>query len=356
MEKEKKRRRRLGVLILLAAIMVWTGGCALGQPLSLSTLTSGGSWSHVNKGNSEQGTDSKDGTGTGSKNGSEVIVVGNDSSDGEVVNGLLAKNKPDADEGKKPVINHTDGDLDKTPPQKGQTDTDDKNPTATDKPGKPNKPEKPDKEAVKPGPGTTKKPDEVVKPSEKKKVVALTFDDGPDTRYTTAILDILKEKEVQATFFIVGQQVAKYPEIVKRIVDEGHVIGNHSNNHKDLSKLSKAQIMKEMTTTDELIKEAVGFVPTLFRAPYGAVSDILKNVLQANDRELIGWNVDTRDWAGTSIASMRQMIKEETKPGSTILMHSFGNKHIKNTVDMLPAVIEDLKDMGYSFVTSDKME
>jgi len=353
LEKGKKRRRRLGVLILLAVIMVWVGGCALGQPLGLSTLNPVGGESHVGKGNNEQVThpkdDTVDGTKDGNKDGTEVIVVGKDSPDGEVVNGNLEK--PGANDGKKPVTNETDGDVDKTPPTdknndsektppKDKTDAENTNKPETGKPDKPDKPAKPD----------------VDKPSEKKKIVALTFDDGPDTRYTTAILDILKEKSIKATFFLVGQQVAKHPEIAKRIVDEGHVIGNHSYNHKDLSKLTKDQIISEMTTTDDMIKEAVGFTPTLFRAPYGAVSDTLKNVLKTNGRELIGWNVDTRDWAGTSIASMRKMIKHETKPGSTILMHSFGSKHIKNTVEMLPDVIQDLEDMGYSFVTSDKME
>lgn len=187
------------------------------------------------------------------------------------------------------------------------------------------------------------------------KYAALTFDDGPDLKYTTAILDILKDKNVKATFFVVGLQVGKYPEILQRIVDEGHAVGNHSQNHADLSKRSKAQILKEIEKADQLIEDAVGFTPELFRAPYGAVSKTLHDVMKEKERQLIGWTVDTRDWAGTSPDDMREMIKSETKPGGIILMHSFGGKHIANTVEALPFIIDDLKELGYTLVTVNEL-
>lgn len=192
-------------------------------------------------------------------------------------------------------------------------------------------------------------------PAEPDKVVALTFDDGPDTRYTPAILDILKEKGVKATFFVVGLQVSKSPEVLERIVKEGHSVGNHTLNHKDLSELNKDAILKEINAGDKLIKDAVGFTPVLFRAPYGAVSDTLKDIIDNTGRQMIGWTVDTRDWAGTPIDEMREMIRTETKPGGIILMHSFGGKHIAGTVEALPAIIDDLKEMGYSFATVDEL-
>ncbi|OMF24429.1 hypothetical protein BK133_22940 [Paenibacillus sp. FSL H8-0548] len=200
------------------------------------------------------------------------------------------------------------------------------------------------------------KPDQQAEeqPSKNDKLIALTFDDGPDKRYTTDILDILKEKGVKATFFVVGQQVTKNPEVLQRIVDEGHAIGNHTYNHKDLSKLTKQQIIEEVKTGDAVIKKAVGFTPSMFRAPYGAVSDTLKDLLKANNRKLVGWNIDTRDWAGTSASDIRKMIKKEAKPNGIILMHSFGSKHIKNTVQALPGVIDDLEGMGYTFVFADQ--
>ncbi|WP_337101969.1 polysaccharide deacetylase family protein [Paenibacillus sp. YIM B09110] len=190
---------------------------------------------------------------------------------------------------------------------------------------------------------------------EEQKVIALTFDDGPDKRYTPAILDILKEKGVKATFFVVGLQVNKSPEVLKRIVKEGHEIGNHTYNHKDLSKLSKDAILKEINDSDKLIKDAVGFTPVLFRAPYGAVSDTLKDIVKNTGRHMIGWNIDTRDWAGTSVADMQEMIRTEAKPGGIILMHSFGGKHIANTVEALPGIIDELTEMGYTFATIDEL-
>lgn len=391
MEKAKKRRRRLLVLLMLAALMVWIGGCAAGQPLSLSALMTVGSKSSANGGISEQGPQ----TAAGTDSAGEVIVVGNAvSAEGGIVHGHLDESKPGGGSTQAPPKDQMNGGAANTPatdkpatdkpateiPDQAATDlpiatetpdaaaadkpstekpeaaetakpvTDDENPEATTKPDQatPNY-ETPDKTV----------PDQAVpvqaEPGKDDKVVALTFDDGPDTRYTTAILDILKEKDVKATFFVVGLQVSKNPDILKRIVDEGHAIGNHTNNHKDMSKLKKEEILEELTTADAAIKKAVGYTPTMFRAPYGAVSDTLKNVLKANDRELVGWSVDTRDWAGTSAADMRKMIKKETKPGGIILMHCFGSKHIKNTVQALPGVIDDLVEMGYSFVTADQL-
>ncbi|OUS70256.1 hypothetical protein B1748_28895 [Paenibacillus sp. MY03] len=188
-----------------------------------------------------------------------------------------------------------------------------------------------------------------------KKLVALTFDDGPDKKYTTAILDILKEKGVKATFFVVGQQVKLYPEVLQRIADEGHTIGNHSQNHKDLKKQEKSVILEQINKTDEAIRDVLGEKPTLFRAPYGSMSDTVKQILKAQDRVHTGWTVDTRDWAGTSPADMRQMIIQDTKPNGIILMHSFGSKHIKNTVEALPGIIDDLHKLGYTLVTVDEL-
>lgn len=188
------------------------------------------------------------------------------------------------------------------------------------------------------------------------KLAALTFDDGPDAKYTTAILDILKEKGVKATFFVVGTQVEKYPDVMKRIEEEGHAIGNHTQGHENLRELGRTGILQQITEADEAIEQAVGDAPSLFRAPYGAISDTLLDVLEENERRLVGWTVDTRDWAGTSIADMREMIRTKTEANGIILMHSFGGKHIRNTVEMLPGVIDDLQELGFTLVTVDQIE
>ncbi|WP_219835340.1 polysaccharide deacetylase family protein [Paenibacillus sp. R14(2021)] len=183
------------------------------------------------------------------------------------------------------------------------------------------------------------------------KLAALTFDDGPDGKYTPAILDILKANKIHATFFAVGIQVKHYSSVVKRIVNEGSEIGNHSYSHKDLSKLDSDPILNQIKWTDTLIAKQTGYVPRLVRAPYGAASPLLKQLMKDNHRELINWTVDTRDWSGSPVAAIRANVNKHTHPGGIILMHSFGSKHIANTVAALPLIIKDLQAKGYTFVT-----
>ncbi|UVI30925.1 polysaccharide deacetylase family protein [Paenibacillus spongiae] len=187
------------------------------------------------------------------------------------------------------------------------------------------------------------------------KLVALTFDDGPDERYTPAILDVLKEHKVKASFFLVGTQVKKYPEMAARIAKEGHSIGNHTYRHPDLASLGERRIIQEVMWTDTLIQRSVGYVPNLVRAPYGSVSAEVKAIMKANNRELVGWTVDTMDWNGVSVAKMRQNINSNTKPGGIVLMHSFGGSRLKNTVELLPLIIDDLQKNGYTLVTVDEL-
>ncbi|PLT47670.1 Peptidoglycan N-acetylglucosamine deacetylase [Paenibacillus pasadenensis] len=185
------------------------------------------------------------------------------------------------------------------------------------------------------------------------KAVALTFDDGPDAATTVKILDILRKEKVKATFFVVGTQVKKYPEVMQRIVDEGHALGNHTTHHPDLSKTGKTKILQEIKDNDTLIQKAVGITPTMFRPPYGATSAELKAILSEGGRTEVLWNVDTRDWAGTSVKTMRANVAKHAKPGSIILMHSFGSK--LHTAELLPLIIHDLKTAGYRFVTPDQL-
>lgn len=185
------------------------------------------------------------------------------------------------------------------------------------------------------------------------KLVALTFDDGPDAKYTPRILDILAENKVKATFFVVGRQASHYPDVLKRIAKEGHAIGNHSWDHADLSKVTPDEINKELTETDDTIQQIAGVSPHLFRAPYGAMSPELKKAAADKGYALIEWNVDTRDWAGSAPGDIVQTLKRTVKPGSIVLMHSFGGKNGKldNTVEALPKIIAYLKSNNYRIVT-----
>lgn len=189
------------------------------------------------------------------------------------------------------------------------------------------------------------------------KRVALTFDDGPDKKYTPLILDVLKKREVKATFFVVGIQVAKYGDILKRISEEGHAIGNHTWDHADLTKRTAEQVAEQIDKTDAAIRKALGTGTALFRPPYGAADEQVKTTSAAAHQQLVLWTVDTRDWAGTSSADMLDKVKKQTKPDGIILMHCFGGKNGKldNTVEALPQVIDYLKGEGYTFVTVNEL-
>jgi polysaccharide deacetylase family sporulation protein PdaB len=189
--------------------------------------------------------------------------------------------------------------------------------------------------------------------SKNEKQVALTFDDGPDSRYTVKILDILKKYDVKATFFVIGQHAAANPEVMKRMVKEGHQIGNHSWDHVDLTKLGADSLKDEINKTDDKIKEYTGNKTQLIRAPYGALSGLVASTAAESEHKFIGWSVDTRDWEGVSASQILDNVKKELKPGAIILQHSAGGKHgnLANTVEALPKIIEYLKESGYRMVT-----
>jgi len=189
------------------------------------------------------------------------------------------------------------------------------------------------------------------------KLIALTFDDGPDGKYTPKVLDILKENGVKGTFFLVGPQVSKYPDTAKRILDEGHSIGNHSWSHKDFKKMTLKQIASEIDRTQQEIADATGYTPHLMRAPYGNISTSLLEVLHEREMAHVYWTIDTRDWAGTSVADMRKNITDHAQPGAILLMHSFGGKKnaLDNTITLLPLIIDDLSKEGFTFVTVDEL-
>lgn len=190
-------------------------------------------------------------------------------------------------------------------------------------------------------------------PLDARKQIALTFDDGPDNKYTPKILDILKKNQIKATFFLVGEHAERYPDTVKRIAEEGHIIGNHTWDHQDLAKLPPESIHNEIAKTDEMIKKITGQSPSLFRAPYGAVNEQVKSDAASSGHMLIGWSVDTMDWDGKTVQQIMAAVKKEAAPGAIILQHSSGGKkgNLNNTVEALPQIIAYLKNNGYSFVT-----
>ena len=185
-----------------------------------------------------------------------------------------------------------------------------------------------------------------------KKVVALTFDDGPESKITSQILDILDEYDIKATFFVVGQNVARNTDILKDIYNRGHEIGNHSWSHKYLPKISKKSKEDEILKTEKLLVDVLGEYTPIFRPPYGAVKAQDKQLIDSLGYKVVNWSVDTRDWAGTSNEQIMKYVKQQLRPGGIILMHNSGNTGIiKNTISILPIMIDWITEQGYEFVT-----
>lgn len=184
-----------------------------------------------------------------------------------------------------------------------------------------------------------------------KNQVALTFDDGPSI-YMDEILDILKENDVKATFFLIGSHVEKYPETIKRITEEGHEIGNHSWSHRNFSKLTADEIRQELDKTTEIIVSTGGKASNLFRPPYGNNSEESVAIIHDHGYNIVNWSVDSKDWSGVSVNRILANVQSRLAPGSVILMHCSGKKKaMTNILSALPKVIALIREQGYEFAT-----
>jgi|GEM_PF-229621 len=193
----------------------------------------------------------------------------------------------------------------------------------------------------------------VLQGSGDKREVALTFDDAPDDVFTPMVLDVLKREGVKATFFCVGNRIEKHPDVMRRIVAEGHVVGNHSYSHANLPKLSDEKFREEIRKTDRLIRQFTGYTPSFVRAPYGNISEEQIKWLASQKRKIVGWNVDSLDWKSLSREEVATNILAHVKPGAIILQHSAGGtgEDLTGTVEALPEVIGKLRADGVEFVT-----
>lgn len=189
------------------------------------------------------------------------------------------------------------------------------------------------------------------------KVVALTFDDGPDERFTPQVLDVLKEHNVKATFFLLGTRVEKYPNVAKRIVKEGHSIGNHTYWHPDLTKTGVKNMIWEIEKNENKIKEVTEVKTDLFRAPYGALNEDLVEKLGGMGYRGIGWSVDSEDWKSLKAKKVKDNVLSAVHPGAIVLMHSAGHwtQDLSGTAKALDELIPYLRKKGYEFVTVNDM-
>ncbi len=181
-----------------------------------------------------------------------------------------------------------------------------------------------------------------------RKVIAITFDDGPHPENTPRLLDMLKERKIKATFYVVGNMVKYSPQLLQRMIAEGHEIGNHTVTHNTLSRMSDESLLKELRAAHEQIIAACGVAPMSMRPPGGAIKKDQKSlVLQELGYPTILWSVDPEDWKRPGPAVVTSRLVNGASPGGILLVHDLH----KPTVDAMPATLDQLLAMGYEFVT-----
>lgn len=183
--------------------------------------------------------------------------------------------------------------------------------------------------------------------------VALTFDDGPSA-YTISILDILKRYNISATFFVVGSEIKKFPDIIQRIYREKHIIGNHTWNHPDITTLSRNELWKEINSTNIQIKKIIGHSPDLFRPPYSSINDKNADAIKKFGMTSVLWNVDSKDWQEKSPLSIQKNVISGIKKKSLIVMHDgdqYGSGPRDQIITSLPEIITYLLKNNYRFLT-----
>ncbi|MCL5063552.1 MAG: polysaccharide deacetylase family protein [Firmicutes bacterium] len=197
--------------------------------------------------------------------------------------------------------------------------------------------------------GTT----ELSTPRHTKKHIAFTFDDGPDDIFSVRVLDILQRYDARATFFCLGQQVQRFPEVLKRMVRDGHSVGSHSWNHPHLSTLCPEAVGQQVNATFQQIQTVVGRGPVLFRPPYGDVDQSLAEYLQSLGYHLVLWDVDSQDWQGISGPKIAANVLASLHHRAIILQHT--GAHAPGTIEALPYLIEVSRALDYEWVSVDEL-
>lgn len=178
--------------------------------------------------------------------------------------------------------------------------------------------------------------------------IAITFDDGPDPCYTEQLLDGLKERGAKASFFLMGKQAEAYPELVLRMQEEGHLIGNHTYSHIELTEDNRELFKAELIRTNELLLHLTGEEPQYVRPPYGSWD-------KAFERELemipVLWTIDPMDWSSSDVDAIVEKVVREAKENAVILMHD----EYQSSVTSALAIVDILQKQGYEFVTVDEI-
>ena len=180
------------------------------------------------------------------------------------------------------------------------------------------------------------------------KKIALTFDDGPHPYYTEQLLDGLKERGVHATFFVTGEHAKLHPDIIERIHEEGHLIGNHTYSHIQLRKSNREEFKEQLLQTNEIIEEITGEEVIYVRPPYGTWDKTFEKELNMIP---VLWTVDPLDWCSSNVACITEKVVEKAKENDIILMHDYYD----TTVTAALNIVDELQEEGYVFVTVEEI-
>ena len=183
-------------------------------------------------------------------------------------------------------------------------------------------------------------------PYKGQKIVALTFDDGPGP-YTERLLNEMKARGVRATFFVLGTRVDAYPKLIRRMAKEGHVLGNHSNAHNMLHRMSLDGVRNEMGKCAAKIEKILGYRPPVMRCPGGNSSSLVQKYAKEAGVPIINWSVDTRDWESRNKAAILKVCKNNIRDGSIVLLHDIHKVSVDASIELMDWLLEE----GYTMVT-----
>jgi len=184
------------------------------------------------------------------------------------------------------------------------------------------------------------------------KEIAISFDDGPAACYTPEILQLLKQENINATFFCIGNRIAGNEQIIRQIKEDGHIIGNHSYSHHFwFDMFSAKKMLQDLQQMDDEMERVTGLRPKLFRPPYGVTNPNLKRAIIKGNYTPVGWSVRSMDTVIKDEKKLLSKINAAIKPGAVFLFHDTS----KTTLDALPAFIKEVKNKGYQIVPLDKL-
>ncbi len=178
--------------------------------------------------------------------------------------------------------------------------------------------------------------------------IAITFDDGPDPQHTTALLNMLAEEGVKAAFFVIGKKAEQHPELLKRMIDEGHVVGNHTFSHTHrFGMMTNESIRYEMRKCSDAVRNAIGRVPRYFRPPFGVMNPKIAQTVKAEELTIIGWDLRSRDGVGTSAKQILNRVLPRLPKATLLLFHDTN----PNSLEAVREVIRICRDSGRPIVS-----